>query len=148
MELLDKEKNGDVAKYIVAYLLLAITAAVAALATSQLRLSSLIVVSAFTRDSRWLRLAAVVAWILPLIAWGAYVLFLAHAYREAVTLARIRSARMHPGVEEPKVAFFRFLRRFDLDMLGTVFLKSFAGTFIVFLLLLGLRHLLMALVLG
>ena len=148
MELLQQEKARDVLKYVVAYLLLIVTAVVAGFAIFEFRNVVFVVAAAASPDARLLRVVRLVNWILPVTAWGAYVLLLEHTYREAVTQARIRSARKHPGVEEPTSALFRFLRRFDLDMLGAVFLKFFPGTLLVFILLFGLRHLLLMILPG
>lgn len=72
--------------------------------------------------------------------WAVYMLVLKHEYRYSITRARIRSARMYPGVEEPTSRLFRFLRRFDLDMLGAVFLKYFVTTSVIWILLFGLQQ--------
>jgi hypothetical protein len=148
MELLEKDKTGHVLQYVLAYVLLALTVAVAALAIAQLRLSVFIIAGALTQDARWLRVVRIVNWIIPAIMWAVYVLVLEHEYRQSITRARIRSARMYPGVEEPTSRFFRFLRRFDLDMLFALFFKFFAATLVVFILLFGLERLLLFLLGG
>jgi hypothetical protein len=143
MELLQKDKPRDVLNYVVAYLLVIVTVAVAVLAITQLRNSIFIVANAITSDRLWLRVINMISWVIQLIAFAVYVLIVEHAYREAVTQARIRSARTHPGIDEPKTAFYRFLRRFDLDILASLFVKFVAGTTVVAILLFGLHRLLL-----
>ena len=148
MELLQKDKPRDVLNYVMAYLLLILTAAVAVLAIIQLRNSIFLVANAITSDRLWLRVINMISWMIQLIAFAVYVLIVEHAYREAVTQARIRSARLHPGMDEPKTALYRFLRRFDLDMLISLFVKFFAVTAVVAIMLLGLHQLLLVLLPG
>jgi hypothetical protein len=148
MELLGKEKGGSFLLYALAYLLLIVTAVVAALAIVQLRLSIFAVAGALISNRLWLRVVNIITWMIQVIVFAVYVLIVEHAYREAVTQARIRSARAHPGVEEPNAALYRFFRRFDLDMLAAIFVKFFAGTLIVFMLLFGLQKLLLVLIPG
>jgi hypothetical protein len=143
MELLKKEKPRDILNYIVAYLLLIVTVVIAALAVAQLRNSIFIVANTITADRLWLRVINMISWMIQLIAFAVYVLIVEHSYREAVTQARIRSARMHPGIDEPKTALYRFLRRFDLDILISLFVKFAAGTIVVAILLFGLHRLLL-----
>lgn len=141
MELLERQRPADVLHYVLAYVALIVTAGLAALAAIQLRLSILILASArFSRAG--MRLTNILTWIILFVAWAVYVLVLEHAYRDAITQARIRRARGRGGPASRRTGLSRALHRHDLDVLVSRFLRFTIPTLIVFVALFGIQRLL------
>jgi len=131
MELLNKPHPHDLAAYAVAYLFLILTGALGALAAFHLRLLGLAL--AITGGAiRWIfPLIDRLATLLPLFAWVVLMLVVEHNYRNAVTAARIRSARA-PLDRAPGSRIRQGLERRHLDLLIRQFLVTMGALLLVF----------------
>lgn len=126
MELLPKASAKDNLHMLLAYLLVAITGALALFVVHLIRVTAIMVVPLAGWDHRGYRLVSAVSWVVLGISWAIFFMAIVDRYPDAVKQARIRRARGDAPPPSMRGGLARWLWARGLDVLARRFVYATA----------------------